>query len=88
MTRKQMKEREERRRLRTVRWLANSEPGTLREPDTDSDEDVDGKALRIPSKKAPGVATPPTVSFPRLPDLSVEMLTLSRYQIAGMKSGR
>jgi len=37
LTRKQVKEREERRRLRTVRWLSNSEKGVAREPDTDSD---------------------------------------------------
>lgn len=34
LSRKQVKEREERRRLRTVRWLSNSEKGAVREPDT------------------------------------------------------
>lgn len=37
MTRKQLKDREERRRQRTLAFLSNSIPGTVREPDTDSD---------------------------------------------------
>lgn len=37
LTRKQLKEREERRRQRTLRFLSSSIPGTVREPDTDSD---------------------------------------------------
>lgn len=37
LTRKQLKDREERRRLRTVAFLSNSTPGAVREPDTDSD---------------------------------------------------
>ncbi|KAL8281105.1 hypothetical protein RQP46_006463 [Phenoliferia psychrophenolica] len=59
MSRKQMKDREERRRLRTVAWLSNSLEGAVREPDTDSDEEKDGKTLRIPSKKTKsGTSTP------------------------------
>lgn len=37
LTRKQVKEQEERRRLRTIAFLSNSTPGAVREPDTDSD---------------------------------------------------
>lgn len=37
LTRKQMKEREERRRLRTLAFLSNSIPGAKRESDTESD---------------------------------------------------
>lgn len=37
LTRKQVKEREDRRRARTLAWLTSSIPGTTREPDTDSD---------------------------------------------------
>lgn len=37
MTRKQLKDREERRRLRTVRFLSNSLAGAKRESDTESD---------------------------------------------------
>lgn len=37
LTRKQLKEREDRRRLRTIAFLSNSIPGAVREPDTDSD---------------------------------------------------
>ncbi|ORY74783.1 P-loop containing nucleoside triphosphate hydrolase protein [Leucosporidium creatinivorum] len=62
MSRKQMKEREERRRLRTVAWLSNSIPGSTREPDTESDEERDGKTLRIPSKQTKGGATPPVIA--------------------------
>ena len=59
MTRKQMKDREERRRLRTVAFLSNSIPGAVREPDTESDDEKDGKALKIPSKnKKSGTSTP------------------------------
>ncbi|SCV69597.1 BQ2448_2617 [Microbotryum intermedium] len=61
MSRKQMKEREERRRLRTIAFLSNSIPGAVREPDTDSDEDVDGKTLRSTQKKAKGNLTPSTI---------------------------
>jgi len=59
MTRKQMKDREERRRLRTVAFLSNSLVGAVREPDTESDDEKDGKALKIPSKnKKSGTSTP------------------------------
>ncbi len=52
-------DREERRRLRTVAFLSNSIPGAVREPDTESDEEKDGKALRIPTKtKKSGTSTP------------------------------
>ncbi|KAM0790998.1 hypothetical protein ACM66B_004298 [Microbotryomycetes sp. NB124-2] len=61
MTRKQMKEREERRRLRTLRFLSSSVPGAVREPDTESDEEVDGKQLRAVKKAAAG-ATPPKIA--------------------------
>ncbi|KAK4055435.1 [NU+] prion formation protein 1 [Microbotryomycetes sp. JL221] len=61
MTRKQMKEREERRRLRTLRFLSSSVPGAVREPDTESDEEVDGKQLRAVKKAATGI-TPPKIS--------------------------
>lgn len=37
LTRKQQKDRDERRRLRTIAFLSNSIPGAVREPDTDSD---------------------------------------------------
>lgn len=39
-----MKDREERRRLRTVAWLSNSLEGAVREPDTESDDERDGKS--------------------------------------------
>ncbi|KAK4702417.1 elongation factor 3, partial [Phenoliferia sp. Uapishka_3] len=62
MSRKQMKDREERRRLRTVAWLSNSLEGAVREPDTDSDEEKDGKTLRIPSKKTKSGTTTPVIA--------------------------
>ncbi|KAM0753090.1 hypothetical protein T439DRAFT_299360 [Meredithblackwellia eburnea MCA 4105] len=62
LTRKQMKEREERRRLRTVAFLSNSIPGAVREPDTESDEEVDGKKLRIPSKLTKSGTTTPVLA--------------------------
>jgi elongation factor 3 len=62
MSRKQMKDREERRRLRTVAWLSNSLEGAVREPDTESDEERDGKTLRIPSKKVSAASTPPVIA--------------------------
>ncbi|KAI5480625.1 elongation factor 3 [Pseudohyphozyma bogoriensis] len=62
MTRTQMKAREERRRARTLAFLSNSIPGAVREPDTESDDEKDGKALRIPSKKAKDSVTPPVIA--------------------------
>lgn len=56
MTRKQLKDREERRRLRTVRWLSNSVTGEPREPDTDSDpEDIPLSGATTPKS---GASTP------------------------------
>ncbi|GAA6061360.1 hypothetical protein JCM10212_005814 [Sporobolomyces blumeae] len=61
LTRKQMKEREERRRARTLAFLSSTIPGAVREPDTESEDEVlQGKALRIPSKKK---GTGPTITL-------------------------
>lgn len=46
---------------RAVRFLSNSTPGAVREPDTESDEEVDGKQLRSTKKLAEGV-TPPKIA--------------------------
>ncbi|BGP32163.1 [NU+] prion formation protein 1 [Rhodotorula toruloides] len=62
LTRKQLKEREDRRRARTLAFLSSTVPGAVREPDTDSDEENPIHAqqkLRIPSKaKRSGTSTP------------------------------
>lgn len=55
LTRKQLKEREDRRRARTLAFLSSSLEGAVREPDTESDEENEihkGQKLRIPSKKS------------------------------------
>ncbi|GAA6034117.1 hypothetical protein JCM8097_000704 [Rhodosporidiobolus ruineniae] len=65
LTRKQLKEREDRRRARTLAFLANTTPGAVREPDTESDEEDDvhkGQKLRIPSKKNKSGASTPTIA--------------------------
>ncbi|GAA5874427.1 hypothetical protein JCM16303_005850 [Sporobolomyces ruberrimus] len=59
LTRKEMKAREDRRRARTLAFLSSTIPGATREPDTESeDETLQGKALRIPSKKKTASSTP------------------------------
>lgn len=59
LTRKEMKAREDRRRARTLAFLSSTIPGAVREPDTESeDETLQGKALRIPSKKKAASSTP------------------------------
>lgn len=59
LTRKEMKAREDRRRARTLAFLSSTIPGATREPDTESeDETLQGKALRIPSKKKAQTSTP------------------------------
>ncbi|GAA5923873.1 hypothetical protein JCM1841_001420 [Sporobolomyces salmonicolor] len=63
LTRKQMKEREERRRARTLAFLSSTIPGATREPDTESEDEVlQGKALRIPSKKTKSGTSTPTIA--------------------------
>lgn len=56
MTRKEMKAREERRRLRTLAFLSSSIPGAVREPDTES-EDEGASGTSTPASKS-GTSTP------------------------------
>ncbi|GEM07150.1 elongation factor 3 [Rhodotorula toruloides] len=65
LTRKQLKEREDRRRARTLAFLSSTVPGAVREPDTESDEEDEVHAsqkLRIPSKKKTSGASTPTLA--------------------------
>ncbi|GAA5965953.1 hypothetical protein JCM10213_006449, partial [Rhodosporidiobolus nylandii] len=65
LTRKQLKEREDRRRARTLAFLSSTIPGAVREPDTESDEEDDvhkSQKLRIPSKKAKSGTSTPTIA--------------------------
>ncbi|BGP40306.1 [NU+] prion formation protein 1 [Rhodotorula kratochvilovae] len=63
LTRKQLKEREDRRRARTLAFLSSTIPGAVREPDTDDENDEHEKQkLRIPSKKAKSGTTTPTLA--------------------------
>ncbi|GAA5996681.1 uncharacterized protein JCM10292_003132 [Rhodotorula paludigena] len=63
LTRKQLKEREDRRRARTLAFLSNTTPGAVREPDTeDEDEEHEKQVLKIPSKRAKSGTTTPTIA--------------------------
>lgn len=52
MSRKQLKDREERRRLRTLAFLSSSLPGNVREPDTGT---LSSSLLSIPQLELTGV---------------------------------
>ncbi|GAA5898100.1 hypothetical protein JCM6882_003327 [Rhodosporidiobolus microsporus] len=65
LTRKQLKEREDRRRARTLAFLSSTIPGAVREPDTESDEEDEthkGQKLRIPSKQKKSGTSTPTIA--------------------------
>ncbi|GAA5856828.1 hypothetical protein JCM8547_008863 [Rhodosporidiobolus lusitaniae] len=61
LTRKQLKEREDRRRARTLAFLSSTVPGAVREPDTESDEEDEthkAQKLRRATKAKSGTSTP------------------------------